>query len=50
MDRRLFEVVGLTFLSGASASAALAHDSLLFAFIFAVAVGLGGTEIIRRSM
>jgi hypothetical protein len=49
MDRRLPELAGLVLLSGAGASAALANDRLIFALIFAIAVGLAGTEIIRRS-
>ena len=47
--RHLSELFWLTGLAIAAGCAAYAHDSLLFAALFALAVGIGGTEILSRT-
>jgi hypothetical protein len=49
MDPQATELVFLASLAGMSAIAALAHDHLLFATFFGVAMGIAATGIIHRS-
>jgi hypothetical protein len=49
MTKDLSELLGLTGLAVAAGCAAYAHSSLLFAAVFALAVGLGGAEILSRT-
>jgi hypothetical protein len=42
------DLLWLTSLAVVSGCAAIAHDSLLFTVVFAVATGLGITEILAR--
>jgi hypothetical protein len=47
---RLIESVGLTVLSAAGMTVALAHESVLFCSHLALAFGLGGAALVRRTL
>jgi hypothetical protein len=48
-EHALKELLWLTCLAGIAGCAAMAHESVIFTTVFAIATGLGGAEIVRRA-